>query len=77
MKSLTGKQEQAIKWHLQGNVFPPLNEVAMNGVIGNINSVRTGEKTLSDEIVSGSGVSIGEMVDDLRLSQYLSSQSNS
>jgi hypothetical protein len=70
MKTLNTNEISQINWHLTNNIFPPINEAIINKIIASLNKVRTKKQKLSDEILS-SGVSIGEMVDDLKLNDYI------
>lgn len=73
MKNLHLSDEQKIWWHLSNNVLPSLNPAAIDGVIKTLNQVRNGEKKLDDTINNNTDCTCGEMIDDLRLSDYISS----
>jgi len=64
-------EKDAIRWHLQNNLIRPCTEKVMDGVIKNINELRRGDADLSTAIFAGADVSIGEMLEDLKLTEYI------
>lgn len=67
---LNEQQVTTIRWHLSNNVMPSLTPETQDKIIDDINAVRTNEKELTDTI-GNSDVTIGEMVEDLRLWEFL------
>ena len=60
----------ALKWHLENNIFPPLTPEAIESIERSITQLNAGEIEL-DTTVGRSGVSVGQMVEDLELEQFV------
>lgn len=71
MNHLNSFQVTTLTWHLQNNVFPLLTNSTISRIIDSINSIRDGSRNLDDLISSSSDCTIGEMITDLRLEDYL------
>jgi hypothetical protein len=56
-----------LEWHLRNNVFPSVNESAIERIAEQCNLVNMGMVDLSDEVVPGSGVSVADMLEDLKI----------
>jgi len=56
-----------IAWHLQNNVWPPLTEKAVNGIIAVLKELNEGKTTVYDEIAEGASVCILDMCGDLKI----------
>lgn len=67
---LNEEQLTTIRWHLSNNVMPSLTPETQDKIIADINAVRTGRKELTEKI-GNSDCTIGEMVEDLRLWEFL------
>lgn len=57
---------QQLDWHLQNNVFG-INRETIDKIVEQCNLVNMGEMKLTDEIAPGSGVSVAEMLEDLKI----------
>lgn len=55
-----------LRWHLESNIFPPLNEHAVEGIIRCCERYQNGEIDL-DTPIGDSQVTFGEMLDDLKI----------
>lgn len=62
-------ERHAIEWHLSANCG--YDHYGIKGICDLIDQVNEGSKELSDEIAPNTGVSIAEMLDDLKI-DYIS-----
>ena len=56
-----------IRWHLEHNFIPPYNDNSINSMLGIIEKLLQGEISLDTPIKENSDITVGEMMDDLRL----------
>lgn len=56
-----------IRWHLENNVHEALNEETIEKIVVQCTRINMREINLSDEIAPGSGVSIQDMLTDLKI----------
>lgn len=56
-----------LQWHLQNNVEPKLNESTIQKIITVCNFVNMGQSKLEDFVSCYTDVTIGEMLDDLKI----------
>jgi len=57
---------QQLYWHLNNNVWG-MNRETVDKIVEQCNLVNMGEMLLTDEIAPGSGVTVAEMLDDLKI----------
>ena len=57
----------AIRWHLETNIFPKLNNSAINGIIDTLERFNKGEIGLTHQIRQNTSVTVGEMCDALKI----------
>lgn len=58
---------EQLYWHLQNNVMPALNKQTQDKIVEQCNLVNMGLMYLEDEIVEGSGITVADMLSDLRI----------
>ena len=66
-----GDQEKVlrkVRWHIQNNFTPSYTAMAVDGMVETIRQFMCGNKSLSSEILPGAGVTVAELLDDLRIS---------
>jgi hypothetical protein len=56
-----------LEWHIRNNFIPPYSEQAIQGMLKTCEDFQNGKLKLTDEIASGSGVTVAELFEDLRL----------
>lgn len=60
-----------LSWHLHNNATPRLNSDTVNKIVEQCNLVNMGQMDLSDEIVTGSNITIADMLSDLHIDYNL------
>jgi hypothetical protein len=58
---------EKMEWYLYNNFDPPYDEKTIEGMLKTCEDFQNGKIGLDDEIVEGSGVTVGELFDDLRI----------
>lgn len=69
---MTTHSIEQISFHLQANIYPPLNENALDGILKTVELFNAGEIGTEDSIVDKNGkpisdVTVGEMFNDLQI----------
>jgi len=59
--------EESLRWHLNNNVIPSLNDKAIDGIIDTYQRYKKGELKLTDPITKGTDCTVAEMLEDLKL----------
>ena len=57
---------EQLQWHLQGNVFG-LSQKTIDKIVEQCNLVNMRQLSLDDEIAEGSGITIADMLIDLKI----------
>lgn len=60
-------ENQYLHWHLTNNIIPTLSQKAITGIIGTINKFKTGDLSIDDPIHDNTDITVGELIEDLKL----------
>lgn len=61
--------ESNLRWHLENNVMPSLTPKTVDSIIDTLTDYKAGNKSLDDHVNEFTTVTIGELMEDLRLTE--------
>ena len=63
----TAHTTEQIKWHLENNVLPTLDNETIGKILTTIEKFNEGELTLDSQIAKGANCTVSEMFEDLQI----------